>query len=33
MALPANWTQVSVTGAYTNYDGTPATGWITFESR
>ena len=33
MALPANWTQVTVTGTYTNRDGTPASGWITFESR
>jgi len=33
MALPASWTEVQVFGTYTNRDGSPASGWITFESR
>lgn len=33
MTLPASWNQVTVTGTYTNRDGTPASGWVTFESR
>ena len=32
MALPANWTLIAVTGTYTNLDGTPASGYVTFES-
>lgn len=33
MALPSNWTLITVTGTYKNRDGTPASGWVTFESR
>lgn len=33
MTLPASWTLIPVTGTFTNRDGSPASGWITFESR
>lgn len=33
MALPVAYNLVPVSGTYTNRDGTPASGWITFESR
>jgi hypothetical protein len=33
MTLPAAWSTVIVTGTYTNHDGTPATGWVTFDSQ
>ena len=33
MTLPANWTLVPVTGTFTLRNGTPASGWVTFESQ
>ncbi len=33
MTLPASWATVVVTGTYTNRDGTPATGQVTFDSQ
>jgi hypothetical protein len=32
MTLPASWTLVPITATYTKRDGTPASGWVTFES-
>lgn len=31
--IPQEWTQVPVTGTFVNRDGSPATGYIAFESR
>jgi hypothetical protein len=31
MSLPASWTTVNVIATYLNHDGTPASGWVTFE--
>lgn len=33
MTLPAQWTQVQVIGTYRNRDGSPATGYVTFDSQ
>lgn len=32
MTLPASWTLIPVSGTYHNLDGTPATGFVTFEA-
>lgn len=33
MTLPASWTQIPVICSYTNRDGDPAQGYVTFDSQ
>lgn len=33
MTFPQEWVQVLITGTFLNRDGTPASGYVTFESQ
>jgi hypothetical protein len=33
VTLPAEWVQIPVTGTFLKRDGTPASGYVTFESQ